>query len=440
MTGRSGRGDAILGTEANTGVSMRVAAAVVVAVLLSATGASAQEEPAIQWGAVLDLRGVRSGSSESWLSGGLGKTRYGALDGHRANVLALGQASLVADAHLTEILAAHVQANFDAEPDREARRARAGLVEAFATFRPEPTPHLRLRFKGGLFFPAISFEHPGKAWTTAHTITPSALNTWVGEEMRSTGLESVVAWRGARHEGSVLLSVFSNNDPAGTLLSWRGWAMHDRQTAVFDQLPLPPLRSFAPGAPFADLPAWDAPIREVDGRLGYHAGLAWSTDGLLELRASRWDNRADPAAFDGFQYGWYTEFWSAGARVRLPRGAEAIAQLVDGTTEMGKEADGTLKVDNRFRAAFVLLTGALGRHRLTGRYDWFDVADRDTTADPNAEEGSAWTVAYLVRWTDAARVAVEWLQVTSTRDARADLGLAPRARETLLQASLRLVF
>jgi hypothetical protein len=178
----------------------------------------------------------------------------------------------------------------------------------------------------------------------------------------------------------------------------------------------------------------------VDGRLGYHAGLAWSTDGVFDVRASRWDNRADPGAFDGFQYGWYTEVWNAGARVHLPRGVEAIAQFMDGTTEMGLDADGTLAVDNRFRAAFVLLTGAVGRHRVTGRYDWFDVVDRDATADPNAEDGSAWTLAYLVRWNDSARVAVEWLQVTSTRASRADLGLAPRAREDQLQASLRLTF
>jgi hypothetical protein len=99
-------------------------------------------------------------------------------------------------------------------------------------------------------------------------------------------------------------------------------------------------------------------------------------------------------------------------------------------------------VDNRFRAAFVLLTGARGRHRVTGRYDWFDVEDRDALIleDPNAEDGHAWTFAYLASLTDAARIAVEWLQVTSTRPSRGDLGLAPRAAERQLQASLRLSF
>ena len=55
---------------------MRLPAAVL-AFALSAGGAMAQDEPGIRWGAVLDLRAARSGTSASWLSGGLGKTRYG---------------------------------------------------------------------------------------------------------------------------------------------------------------------------------------------------------------------------------------------------------------------------------------------------------------------------------------------------------------------------
>lgn len=428
-------------------LAMKVAPVATLALCLVAGAASAQdaednaEAARLRWGAVLDLRAVRSGTAESWLSGGLGKTRYGALDGHPANLLALGQASVVADAKLSEVLGAHLQANFDADPDAALQRARAGLVEAFVFFRPEPTPWLRLRLKGGLFFPLISFEHPGPAWTTAHTITPSAINSWVGEELRSTGFEGIAAWRGARHEVSLLASVFSNNDPAGTLLSWRGWALHDRQTAVFDRLPLPPSSPFAAGDPFGG-PRWTSPIREIDGRLGYQYGAAWSMDGVFDVRASFWDNRAEPSAFDGFQLGWYTEMLSAGARVRLPRGAEVIAQYMDGTTEAGEVDDGRLLVDNRFRAAFVLLTGARGPHRVTGRYDWFEVEDRDIVraVDPNDEDGHAWTVAYVASLNDTTRVALEWLQVTSNRSARGLLGLPSRAAERQLQASLKVAF
>ena len=420
------------------------------AVLLAAPALPAQDaEPEpdhdvrLTWGALFDLRAARGSAETPWLSSGFGKTRYGAhAEGGRA-LFAVAQASFVADAEITPILTAHVQANVDAEPDPGLLRATAGLVEAFAVFRPEPSPRLRLRLKGGMFFPLISFEHPGKAWSTVHSITPSAINAWVGEEVRATGVEGTAAFRGDRHELSATVALFANNDPAGTLLSWRGWALHDRQTATFDRLPLPPLPSFAgPDPIFGRQAPWDAPIREIDGRLGYYVGAAWSMDGVADVRAMFWDNDADPVAFDGFQYGWYTEFLSAGARVRLPRGVELIAQYMDGTTEMGELPDGALAVDNRFRAGFVLATAAAGRHRLTARYDLFDVEDRDplTDLDPNDEDGSAWTAAYQLTLHDAARLAVEWLHVDSARRAREGLGLPADAAENQLQASLRLAF
>ena len=426
---------------------MRIAA-MAAAVLLAAPAVPAQDaEPEpdarLAWGALFDLRAARGSAETPWLASGFGKTRYGAhAEGGRA-LFALAQASLVADAELTPILTAHVQANFDAEPDPALLRASAGLVEAFALFRPEPKPRLRLRLKGGMFFPPISFEHPGKAWSTVHSITPSAINAWVGEELRATGLEGTAAFRGDRHELSATAALFANNDPAGTLLSWRGWALHDRQTTTFDRLPLPPLPSFAgPDPIFSRQAPWDAPIREVDGRLGYYVGAAWSMDGVADLRAMFWDNNADPVAFDGFQYGWYTEFLSAGARVRLPRGIEVIAQYMDGVTEMGELPDGALAVDNRFRAGFLLATGAAGRHRVTARYDAFDVDDRDPLVDldPNEEDGSAWTVAYQLTLHDSTRLAVEWLRVESARPAREGLGLPAEVTENQLQASLRLVF
>ncbi len=161
-----------------------------------------------------------------------------------------------------------------------------------------------------------------------------------------------------------------------------------------------------------------------------------------ELRASFWNNNADPAAFDGFQYGWYTELWSFGGRAGLPGGGALLAQYMDGTTAMGDLNGGTLTVDNRFRAAYALLTVPFGRHRLTGRYDWFDVEDRDVlqAEDPNTENGEAWTAAYLLTLHQTTRLAVEWLRITSDRPSRADLALAPEATETQIQASVKVSF
>ena len=90
----------------------------------------------------------------------------------------LSQVSLLLDAELTPVLTAHVQLNADAEPDEAGLRSRADLVEAFVLYRPELSEKVRLRLRGGAFFPPISLEHEGPAWTSAYTITGSAANSW----------------------------------------------------------------------------------------------------------------------------------------------------------------------------------------------------------------------------------------------------------------------
>ena len=48
-------------------------------------------------------------------------------------------------------------------------------------------------------------------------------------------------YAGSPHELGAFAAPFYGNDPGGTLLFWRGWALHDRQTRLNDRLPMPPL-------------------------------------------------------------------------------------------------------------------------------------------------------------------------------------------------------
>lgn len=419
-------------------------ATLVLAVLLAGTPATAQEERSVSVHGIVDARIGRSDAPRGWLDGGLGKVRYGATAARpdeTAAFAALSQASLVVDARASEVLGAHVQVNLDAEPDPTATRAHAGLVEAFLRYAPEPTPWLRVQARAGLFFPPISLEHTGVAWSTVHTLTPSAINTWVGEEVRAAGAELRASARAGQHDVSVVGAVFGDNDPAGTLLSWRGWALHDRQTAAGERVPLADIPSLRDGGIFGRLPRWSAPIREVDGRLGYYAGAAWRLVGRAEVQALFLDNNGDPAAFDGFQYGWHTESWSAGTRLRLGR-VELVGQWMDGTTQMGLPPGQPAMVENAFRSLYGLATAKLGRHRLTARYDAFEVEDLDPNraADANDEDGHAWTVAYAVTLGDSAHAIAEWVRVESDRAVRAQLGDPLRAAEDQLQVAVRFVF
>jgi hypothetical protein len=410
----------------------------VVPVLAAAAPAARGEDGLrVKPGAVLDFRAGHVDAAPAWLQGGLGKLRYG--EGGDAGFVRLPQASLLLKVEMGDSLDVRGHVNVDAEPGAEERQSRVAPVEAYLAYHPALSPAFTVRARAGLLYPLISLEHPGPAWTTAYSITPSAANTWVGEDLRATGAEvSLVLTRG-RHEVTATGGAFGWNDPAGTLLAWRGWALHDRQTGAGDHLPLAPLPCLRPDGLFPKQAPFTAPTREVDDRAGYYAGAAWSWSGRALLRGLYYDNRSDVTAVREGQYAWATRFASAGLQAWLPGSLELLAQYLSVRSDMGRLPDGSGAVSVAPRTACVLLTGSWGRHRLTVRRDWFSVADRGpiVAEDDNAEDGSAWTAAYLLRTGNRHRVAVEAVRLDSTRPARATLSAPVRAREVLLQVSFR---
>lgn len=414
----------------------------VVALVLLVPAPAAADDPTIKVGGLLDVRYARTDDTRSWLDGGLGKLRYGAGVNGRANLVRLSQVSLLLDAELTPVLTAHVQLNADAEPDEAGLRSRADLVEAFVLYRPELSEKVRLRLRGGAFFPPISLEHEGPAWTSAYTITGSAANSWIGEEVRTVGAEGTLVLKWDRDEARLTGAGFGSNDPAGTLLGWRGWSLHDRQTGFGDRLAYPEIPGMGPGLPFERNARWVEPLVEIDGRIGWYAGATVKRSGTYEARALRYDNRGDRTVFDGKQYAWQTHFNAFGLRVELPGRIHLLGQYLKGETYMGQTPTGDAAVEVPFRAAYGLVSVPVRRHRLSVRYDWFRTEDEDvmTELDPNDEDGSAWTACYAFEAAKGLRFAAEVIRVESDRTVRPLLGGPRHAEETLLQLSWRTSF
>jgi hypothetical protein len=410
-------------------------------ILLVPAGAAA-DDPTIKVGGLVDVRYAHTDDMRSWLDGGPGKLRYGAGVNGRADLVRLSQVSLLLDAELTPVLTAHLQLNADAEPDEAGLRARADLIEAFVLYRPELSERVRLRLRGGAFFPPISLEHEGPAWTSAYTITGSAANSWIGEEVRTMGAEGTVVLKWDRDEVRLTGAGFGSNDPAGTLLGWRGWALHDRQTGLGDRLAYPEIPGMGPGQPFERNARWVEPMVEVDGRIGWYGGAAVKRSGRFEARALRYDNRGLQTVFDGQQYAWMTRFNAFGVRVELPGRVQVLGQYMEGDTHMGRTPAGEEAVVVPFYAVYGLVSVPLRRHRLSVRYDWFRTEDEDGLGDldPNAEDGEAWTACYAFEATKGLRFAAEVIRVESDRAIRPLLGDPLHAAETLLQVSWRTSF
>ena len=406
-------------------------------VLLQAYTACIAAEPSryeLQFGA--DISFVDADGYTSWTQYGAGKLRYDAdTDG-----LQLTRAFADFGWRISDTLKLELAAEFydDFGP-------LAGLTEAYVEWRPLGVSANRWRFKLGEFYPRISLENTAAGWGSPYSITPSVINTWLGEEIRLRGAEVSFSRRpealGGAHTFTLNAAVFHANDPAGTLMSWKGWSAHDRQSRLGDELPLPPVPQIEPGGYFAHQDPYTKPFLEIDDAAGYYLSAEWALARRWLLRATHYDNRADPVSEIAGQFGWLTRFDHLGLQTTLPGDVGLITQWIKGDTTWGRTPGGERGVYADYTSYFVLLSKAFSRHRLSARYDRFEVTDNDTIPlDNNAEDGNAWMLGYQFSAARYLTLAAEWLQIETTRPAFAYFDLDPSVTERQLQLSAQLRF
>ncbi|MEJ0070054.1 MAG: hypothetical protein WDO24_16550 [Pseudomonadota bacterium] len=370
-----------------------------------------------------DARVVKAPDARSWRDGGLGKLRYG--DGNVTPEL--GEISGIGNAQLLPELSAYAHLRY--EP---TQRYPIDVVEAYTRYRPVSTTPWRWSVKTGAFFPPVSLENEGIGWTSLWTLTPSAINSWVGEELRTIGGEAQFEWRGAEHQIEVTGALFGVNDPAGVQLADRGWTFGDRPTGLFDRTRLPDV-TLRPGQ---TAPIYSRPFQEIDGRVGWYAGLSWRWLDRGRISLLYYDNEADPSATNG-QFAWHTNFWSLGAETGIDN-IVFKAQLMVGATEIAPL--GHLSRTD-FEAAYLLVGWDLGAWRLAGRIDQFSTSGYSPSGLIDlSETGHAGTVALTWRPFDWLRITGELLYIDSDRGQRLLAGLPARAHDTQAQLAFRLFY
>lgn len=378
----------------------------------------------------LDIAATRG--ERSWLDGGFGKGRTsGARDGGWRAEPYLPTAGFVLQPHLGWALTATVSAIA-----QQGQEHPIDLSEGFLTYRPFPIGGVRFSARGGMFWPPVSLEHSGPEWAVTNTITPSAINSWVGEEVKITGGEAaaIAMVRGSRI--TLAAALFGYNQTAGTLLAFRGWALHDEQATAFGHQSLPPLNAFMRNVQAAD----DRPVIQFDNRPGYYVKLGWAPPGPLEFSYLHYDNRADPKLVDrDRQWGWRTRFDTLGVIVDVDPATRLTAQAMTGMTLMGFPVAGKLWVDMRYRSAFLLATRKVATGSISTRVEGFDTHNRGSRLGiEDDEHGWAATVAAKLPLAPFAILMAEGQRIDSHRDARTRLGLDPHQRQTIVRLSLRL--
>lgn len=289
---------------------------------------------------------------------------------------------------------------------------RLNFSQLYLKYRPLSASTIKPEVKVGAFYPAISAENTDIAWLSPHFLSNSAINSWIGEELRTGGVEFSVRQNGRQVRSNwswkVLASLFKGNDTTGTLLSWRGFALHDRQSLYNDRVNFLPI----PGVIDEDrlgAPAWTEPFREIDNRLGYYLGTHVAYKRSAEIRYYYYDNNADANVVDPDRiYAWHTRFHSLTLRYMNSPEFTLFSQLLVGDTQMGKRI-----VDNDFKSGFVAAVYRMTPYTVAARADWYQVNDNDNYAlDPNGSTGRAFTISAGRNISEHFSITAEW-QVNS---------------------------
>jgi len=374
-----------------------------------------------------DFRLVLPSDQRSWMDGGIGKLRYG--DPDQDPMLKLGE--VYAEGHINFTGELMVLANLRHNPEQDDF---LGFTEAYLRYRPVSLSPFRWSVKLGAFFPPISLENTELGWVSPWTVTSSAINTWVGEELRTIGSEARIEWRTDARTISAVGSLYGWNDPTGILFRAKGWGLHDWVTGLTDHPRLPDAYAVQSREP---IPAYTAEFIEIDKRVGWYAGFAWDETGIGHLEVLHYDNEADPAA-ETSQVAWLTEFWSASATTNIG-GITLIAQGMNGYTFFLPTPDRPSRTD--FESAFLLIGWEAGNWRLAGRADVFNTNEtRTPTSIYLGEHGHSFTLAANWLPNDWIRITAEWIQVNSTRRQRIRNGLDPKQVENQGTLSVKLYF
>ncbi|WP_207234103.1 hypothetical protein [Shewanella maritima] len=387
--------------------------------------------------AVIDMRLTHtSGASSdtSHTNAGLGKYRF-----DPGNQLSLAQAGLSYTLDWDNPFSAHLIANAYVDQSNPS----LGITEGFIKYRSLPSQSgLRAQAKLGLMYPTISLENIATAWASPYTLSYSAINSWLGEELRHVGaeftLEKLGKFTNSKHSFTLSGAAFKNNDTAGALLAWHGWTNSSKQTLLQQHVKLSKMPSLD-GSLSGQARSSD-PFIELDNRFGYHVHGQWQYRGYGKLTAGYYDNNADTSIVINGQYTWLTRFSHLGIKWRLPYKIELLSQYMNGSTLMSAP-DGTDAVNNDYQSGYIMLSRRWGVQRLSVRAEQFSVTDNDLTPDDdNHEQGHGFTASYQYRMNKNWFIHGEYNHLYSERPARSAQALPSKLTENQYQLAMRWFF
>jgi hypothetical protein len=345
---------------------------------------------------------------KSWMDEGVGVLRFNDDD-----KLILTQAAIEISGDLISNISFDIAGNYN--PDGENNH---GLTEAYLTYLPL-SKGLKHQLKFGMFYPQMSLENTAVGWTSHYTYSFSAINSWIAEEQRTLGAQWSITRSGRKHNSphtfTALASIFKGNDGLGSLLVWRGWAQHNRQTLANEKVLFADY--FSQQVIPINTPNNVEPFIETDGEWGYYIGGHWRYLKQTDVRVYYYDNRGDPLAIEtNRQYAWKTRYYSLSVQHKFSKNFRVLAQILEGDTGMGTQESG---VFTDISSWYVMFNYKLGAHRFSFRHDKFSVKETDINKqDPNNSDGNSITLAWRYDLDKNWNIGAEFIDSTSYNENR----------------------
>jgi hypothetical protein len=380
----------------------------------------------------------------SWLDGGIGKGRYGAgSDVQRELKPVLTEAQVIGNLSFGRAWRVLINAKYD-----DQQRHLIDVAEAFVAYRSPPFAAQRWRFRAGTFLPPFSLENHAIGWTSPYTLNSSAINAWIGEEIRINGGEFKWLFTPGSLRVDVFGAVFFANDGAVKLLAARGFSVSDRELALFDRTPLPKLQASLknPRGPFVPQANVFEPLHEIDGRPGYYIGMNLVDEKHGRIMLAYYDNNGDPKAINRTEghYAWDTRFALAGYRGNVWRDVTFITQVLYGVTIGGPRLALTGKHLNEstYFAGYGLLARQSGKLSYAVRGDYFEMQDHDRMRFiyDGAENGYAVSLAASYKPRPTSKITAELQYLDHARAVRVYGGQPRRIDEFTFRLNHRWFF
>ena len=355
--------------------------AVGIVLLAAATSVFAQSPPRLH--GFLSARAISVDAERSWAAGGTGPFDVGAKDEDGRRFVDVEVAQVGFEWAPRSWLTMHADGVARREPG-ETKGKGGGLVQAYVDLHNE-----RWRFRAGAFWLSTSRENTDPLWTSPYTITFSALNTWIGEEMRPIGADLQYSPNFYMSGG---VTVFRGIDTMGTVLSDRGFALGNRLSVYGERLPLSePGETTRPIGP------------DLDDQNGYSARIRMQIPERAMLQITHIDNRAKLVRELKGEEPWKTNFNLVGVQTGMTSPTTIAAEWARGSTTVGFPR-GTFKLN--FDTAYILFSSKRGVDRWTTRVERFKTGD---------DESRAVTVAWLRDIGKQVRFGAEYVRVSGDR-------------------------